>query len=453
MTSSALRTALLLLLAIAPGASAEPAEPTTSTPAPPIVIHAGHVLANPGEPAQGAHTVVVRDGKIISVEAGFRPPGSYGSGARLVDLSDKYLLPGLIDLHVHLSIIMDSDAATNASEARLALAAAGYARRLLEAGVTTVRDVGDNSGVTLALRDAIARGDVPGPRIVAAGRIISRTGGHGAKAPVAGEIPYRPAGCDGGESCRRAVRENIERGSDWIKVTVSGSGREAGGRADAPPILFEDEMQAVAASAQQAGRPVAAHAHSTAAINLALGHGARTIEHGTYFDDESVRLFRKQGAYLVPTAFVARFVRSKLDMFAGGSDGKPGEELRAWADAAVAGPGRAWRAGIPLALGTDGGPSFEPTATADEIGLYVDSGVPAAEAIRAATRNGAAVLGMKDSLGRILPGYVADLIAVDADPVADVAVLRGVRFVMKDGVIHGAPAAGDDATAPTRTGQ
>ena len=211
-------------------------------------------------------------------------------------------------------------------------------------------------------------------------------------------------------------------------------------------------MQALAAAAQQAGRPVAAHAHSTAAINLALGHGARTIEHGTYFDDESVRLFRKQGAYLVPTAFVARFVRSKLDMFAGGSDGKPGEELRAWADAAIAGPGRAWRAGIPLGLGTDGGPSFEPTATADEIGLYVASGVPAGEALRAATCNGAAALGMDDSLGRIAPGYLADLIAVDGDPNAEVATLGEVRFVMKDGVIH-RQAASDGSTASERADQ
>ena len=451
MTSSVVRTALLILLAVAFPASAQAPKPPEPSPA--IVIHAGHVLANPGEPAVGAHTVVVRDGRIVSVEAGFRPAGTYGSGARLVDLSDKYLLPGLIDLHMHLAIIMDSDAATNASEARLALAAAGSARRLLDAGVTTVRDVGDNSSVTLALRDAIARGDVAGPRIVAAGRIISRTGGHGAKAPVAGDIPYRPAGCDGVESCRRAVRENIERGSDWIKVTVSGSGREAGGRADAAPILFEDEMQAVAAAAQQAGRPVAAHAHSTAAIKLALTQGVRTIEHGTYFDDESARLFREQDAYLVPTAFIARFVRSKLDMFAGGSDGKSGEELRAWADAGIAGPGRAWRAGIPLGLGTDGGPSFEPTATADEIGLYVASGVPAAEAIRAATRNGAAVLGMQDSLGRILPGYLADLIAVDRDPAIDVATLHEVGFVMKDGVIHRTPATADGGTAPTRTDQ
>lgn len=405
-------------------------------PEPATVIHAGAVLAEPGAPPLGASTLVVRHGRIVSIESGLQPAGRFGADSVLVDLSDRYLMPGLIDLHVHLAIIMDADAATNASPARLALAAAGYARKLLYAGVTTVRDVGDNSGVTLALRDAIASGQTDGPRILAAGRIISRTGGHGAKRPAPGDIPYEPAGCDGIESCRRAVRENVEQGSDWIKVTVSGSGREAGGRADAAPILFEDEINAVTEAARQAGRSVAAHAHSTAAINLALTSGARTIEHGTYFDSESVRLFKEANAFLVPTAFVARFVRSRLGMFAGGTDGRPGDDLRAWADAAVAGPGRAWRAGIPLGLGTDGGPSFEPTATAEEIGLYVDSGVPAGAAIEAATANNADVLGMGHQLGRIRPGFIADLIAVEADPSVDVERLQRVSFVMKDGRIH-----------------
>ena len=405
-------------------------------PEPATVIHAGAVLAEPGEPSLGASTVVVRNGRVVSIEPGLQPASHYGADSVLVDLSDRYLMPGLIDLHVHLAIIMDADAATNASPARLALATAGYARKLLHAGVTTVRDVGDNSGVTLALRDAIASGQADGPRILAAGRIISRTGGHGAKRASPGDIPYEPAGCDGIESCRRAVRENVEQGSDWIKVTVSGSGREAGGRADAAPILFDDEMHAVTEAARQAGRSVAAHAHSTAAINLALASGARTIEHGTYFDAESVRLFKEANAFLVPTAFVARFVRSRLEMFAGGTDGRPGDDLRAWADAAVAGPGRAWRAGIPLGLGTDGGPSFEPTATAEEVGLYVDGGVPAGAAIKAATANNADILGMGHQLGRIRPGYIADLIAVEGDPSVDVKRLQRVSFVMREGRIH-----------------
>ena len=427
--ASAWLLAALLMPAIA--GSQDARKPTPAT-----VIHAGAVLATPGEAPLGPQTIVVRDGRIESMQAGFAPAGDFGADARLVDLSHKFVLPGLIDLHMHLAIMMNADAATAASESRLALSAAGYAKKLLEAGVTTVRDVGDNSGVTFALRDAFASGELPGPRLFAAGRIISRSGGHGAKRAGPGEIPYSPAACDGPESCRRAVRENIEQGSDWIKVTVSGSGRESGGRADAAPILFPDEMAAVAETARQADRPIAAHAHSTSAINLALAAGARTIEHGTYFDDKSIALFKRHGAFLVPTAFVADFVRSKLDMFAGGTDGKSSADLKAWADAAVAGPGRAWRAGIKLGLGTDGGPSFDADATAREIGLYVASGVPAAEAIRAATSNGAEILDMGNELGRLRPGYRADLIAVDGSPLDDVARLRSVDFVMKDGVVY-----------------
>lgn len=423
-------------LSTASVARAQNDDPEQPAPTPPIVIHAGSLLAVPGEAPLRERTVVVRDGRVIAVETGFRPASDFGADARLIDLSDKFVLPGLIDLHMHLSISMHAGPDVSGSEARLALMGAAYAKRLLDAGVTTVRDAGDNGGTVFALRDAIAAGDMPGPRIFAAGRVISRTGGHGARRPGPGELPYTPAGCDGIESCRRAVRENIEAGSDWIKLTVSGSGRESGGRADAAPIMLADEIAAASEAARLAGKSVSAHAHSTAAINAALISGARTIEHGTYFDAESVRLFKQRGAYLVPTASVAHFVRSQAQMFAGGRDGKSQEELKQWADAAVANPGRAWRAGIPLALGTDGGPSFEPDTTAREIGLYVDSGVPAAAAIAAATRNGAAALGMEDALGVIRPGCIADIIAVDGDPLVDVARLRKVAFVMKDGVVH-----------------
>lgn len=411
-------------------------EPPVEPPPATIVIHAGAVLATPGEPPLGPQTIVVRDGRIVSMQEGLRPASEFGTDAALVDLSDKFVLPGLIDLHMHLAIIMDASNETAASESRLALAVAGYSRKLLEAGVTTVRDVGDNTGVTFALRDSFANGDLPGPRTFAAGRIISRTGGHGAKQATPGSLPYTPAQCDGPESCRRAVRENIEQGSDWIKVTVSGSGRESGGKADAQPILFEDEMRAIAEATAQADRPIAAHAHSTRAINMALTYGARTIEHGTYFDNTSAALFKRHGAFLVPTAFVADYVRSKLEMFAGGRDGRSEDDLKAWTTAALAGPGRAWRAGIRLGVGTDGGPSFEPTATARELELYVASGVPAAEAIRAATSNGAEILGMGDKLGSVRPGYLADLIAVDGNPLAEIARLQKVAFVMKDGIVH-----------------
>lgn len=423
--------ALLPILSASAFASAP--DPATDPPAT-IVVLAGGLIAEPGEPARGPHTLHIRDGRIVAVEPGLKRDGE--PGARLVDLSDRYVLPGLIDLHMHLAIDMGADSATVASESRLALATAAYVQRLLKAGVTTVRDVGDNTGVTFAVRDAIAAGELAGPRVYAAGRIVSRSGGHGAKLAGPGEIPYAPAACDGTESCRRAIRENVERGSDWIKLTVSGSGRESGGKPDAAPILFEEEALSAVRAAQQAERPVAAHAHSTAAINLALKAGAKTIEHGTYFDDESVSLFRRQRAYLVPTAFVANFVGSKLDMFAGGQDGKSQEELQRWVDAAKANPGRAWRAGVPLGLGTDGGPSFEVTATAQEIELYVASGVPIADALKAATSGNADALGLGNELGRIRPGFLADLIAVDKDPMTDATQLRQVRFVMKGGVVQ-----------------
>lgn len=418
---------------------AQETAPPQPKPEPALVIHAGMVLAVPGEAPSGPQTIVVRDGRIVAVEPGLKPATDFGVDSRLIDLSRAFVLPGLIDLHQHLAIDANADPLAPVSESRLALAAAGYARRLLEAGVTSVRDTGDNSGVTLALRDAIANGTLPGPRIFASGRVISRTGGHGAKRAGAGQLPYPPAGCDGAESCRRAVRENIEAGADWIKLTVSGSGREVGGRADAPPIMFDDEIEAAIAAARQAGRPVAAHAHSRAAINAALAAGATTIEHGTYFDDTSVRLFKQRGATLVPTAFVADHVRAQLERYAGGPDGRSQDELKQWAQAAMAVPGRAWRAGIPLAVGSDGGPSFAPDATVHELELYVAAGVPAADAIEAATKNGAAVLGMSAELGAIRPGYLADFIAVEDNPLQDVGRLRHPVFVIKDGTVIVSP--------------
>lgn len=426
--------ALTLCTFAAIAQSSPPAAPPPPTPA--TVIHAGTLLATPGEAPLKTRTVVVRGNRIVAVDEGFRPASQYGADARLIDLSDRFVMPGLIDLHMHLSISMNAGPEVSRSEARLALSGAAYAKRLLDAGVTTVRDVGDNGGTVYALRDAIAAGDVPGPRIFAAGRVISRTGGHGAKRPGPTELHFEPAGCDGVESCRRAVRENIEAGADWIKLTVSGSGREAGGRADAQPIMLADEIAAASEAARRAYRPIAAHAHSTAAINAALVNGATTIEHGTYFDAESARLFKQHRAWLVPTASVAAFVRTQLSMFAGNGDVKGTDELKQWADAAVANPGRAWRAGIPLALGTDGGPSFDADTTAKEVGLYVAAGVPVSAALAAATRNGAEALGMGDALGRVQPGFIADLIATTGDPLADVAALRTVAFVMKDGAVH-----------------
>jgi imidazolonepropionase-like amidohydrolase len=399
-----------------------------------IVIHAGGLLADPGDESLRERTIVVTDGKIASVEKGYQPIERYGAEARLVDLKDRFVLPGLIDLHKHISMPLDADRETVESETRLALMTAAIAKATLDAGVTTVRDIGDNVGVTFAVRDAINSGLLHGSRILAAGRIVSSTGGHGASKEFQ-DIERPRGGCDGPESCRRVVRENMEAGSDWIKVTVSGSGGAPSGLADAEPIMLPEEVRAVMEAARRGGRPVAAHAHSTAAIKLALESGARTIEHGTYFDDACARLFKSKGAFIVPTAYVAEFVGKQIERFADQPGKLPAEALRRWTQAAMVNPGRAWQAGIRLGVGSDSGSRDDAFATAREVELFVASGVPAAAAIAAATSTNAEILNLQDRLGRIRPGFQADLIAVESDPALDVAKLRTVSFVMKGGAI------------------
>jgi imidazolonepropionase-like amidohydrolase len=402
--------------------------------APPVVvIYARAVLAEPGSAPLTAQTIVVTGDKITAVDSGRQPADRYSQSARVVDLKDAFVLPGLIDLHKHIAMPLDAPDETFTSEARLALAAAAAARAVLRAGVTTIRDAGDNTGVVIAVRDAIEAGLIEGPRILAAGRILSRTGGHGAPRPQPGDIAYTPGGCDGAESCRRAVRENVEAGSNWIKVTVSGSGGEATGQADAEPIMFPEEVRAVMDAARQAQRPVAAHAHSIAAIRLALESGARTIEHGAYFDAANARLFKAKNAYLVPTAYVAELVGSQLEKFADQPGRLARAELKRWTEAELAAPGRAWRAGVQLGVGSDSGGANDAHATTREVELFVASGVPAAEALRAATLTNAEILHLDRTLGRIRVGYAADLIAVRGDPLRDVAALRELSFVMKGG--------------------
>jgi imidazolonepropionase-like amidohydrolase len=408
---------------------------TPESPPAIVVIHAGGLLADPGEAPLHDQTVVITGDTITAVDADYQAAERYGANARLIDLKDSFVLPGLIDLHKHIAIQLDSDPGTYASESRLALATAAVAQAVLEAGVTTIRDAGDNNGVTFAVRDAIEAGIIAGPRILAAGRILSRTGGHGTTRPAPGELDYPRGGCDGVESCRRVVRENVEAGSDWIKIAASGSGGEATGQADAEPIMLPDELRAVMEAARGANRPVAAHAHSTAAIMLALENGARTIEHGTYFDDDCARVFKSKDAFLVPTAYVAEFVGAQLEMFSGMPGRLPSEGLKRWTEAAMANPGRAWRAGVRLGVGSDSGSRNDAHATAREIELFVASGVPADEAVKAATVTGAEILGLEDRIGRIRPGHEADLIAVAGDPLEDVSRLRSVSFVMKGGAI------------------
>jgi imidazolonepropionase-like amidohydrolase len=359
----------------------------------------------------------------------------------VIDLRDKFVLPGLIDSHVHL----DSDKAgqegfleslTN-SQAYFAYEAAVNARKTLEAGFTTVRNLGNADGVTLALRDAIADGKVPGPRIIDSGNGISATSGHGdwslgLNPQIAGHM-HQENLCDGADDCRRAVRMQVRRGVDVIKIMTTGGVNSRIG-AGLGKQMFDDEAKALIETAHMYGKKVAVHAHGADGINIALRNGADSIEHGTLLDEESIKLFLKSGAYYVPTLST---VNGYLERIAKDPQAYP-PEVRAKIDWRISITGKslekAYPRGVKIAFGTDAGVSKH-GRNADEFELMVKHGMPAAEAIKAATVNAADLLGLSAEVGSLEPGKHADLIAVAGDPLKDVAVLKSVGFVMKGGQV------------------
>jgi imidazolonepropionase-like amidohydrolase len=402
----------------------------------PVTIHAGRLIAVPGKPALGASTIVVDNGRIVSVAAGHQAPAA---GGRLIDLKDRTVLPGLIDAHVHL----DSDRAGN--EGLLAdftenlplrsLEAQWNGMKTLRAGFTTVRNLGDRGGVTLALRDAIARGWVMGPRIVDSGLSISTSGGHmdarnGLNDETDAQTDHSNI-CDGTESCRRAVRLQVSRGADVIKFATTGGVNSGTGLLTR---MDEEEARALVQTAKAYRRKVAVHAHGRDGVKLALRAGADSIEHGTEMDDEIIRLFKQNGAFYVPTLST---VNGYLERLAKDPNAYP-PAVRKQIDWRIGITGqslaRAYPAGVRIAFGTDAGVSKH-GRNADEFELMVKHGMPPAEAIKAATVNAADLLGLAGEIGTVEPGKSADLIAVAGDPLADVTVLKTVAFVMARGEV------------------
>ncbi len=404
-----------------------------------VAIEAGQLLDKPGNAPRGASTIIVRDGKVSEIRAGH---GNAPAGARLVDLRDKFVLPGLIDSHVHL----DSDAGGNAalveavtsSDAATAYRAAGNAKKTLMAGFTTVRNLGDGTGATLALRDAIAAGELPGPRIIDAGRSISTTSGHMDGTLSMSEDLHASIDqdnlCDGLESCRQAIRKQIRRGVDVIKIATTGGVNSRIG-AGLGRQIFDDEVKALVDTAHLYGKKVAVHAHGTDGVNAALAAGANSIEHGTTLDDASLKLFKQAGAYYVPTLST---VNGYLERLAANPNAYPPDVLAKvkWR-IEVTGKSleKAYPAGVKIAFGTDAGVSKH-GRNADEFELMVKHGMSPAAAIEAATVNASQLLGVDAEVGTLEPGKAADIIAVAGDPTRDVTVLKSVRFVMKNGVIH-----------------
>ncbi len=402
------------------------------------VIHAGTLLAVPGRAALSERTIVIQGGRIVRIVPGFAEPASIGPDARLIDLSDKFVLPGLIDLHVHLLGQLGPESRTEAltvTTSLKALRGAAHARRTLRAGFTTVRDLGGDPEAIYALRTAIAEGIVPGPRIVAAGSSLAATGGHGDVDGVKAELLtlWTPETiCDGPYECRRATRHAIKYGADWIKVTATG-GVLSDTATGTDQQMTDDELAEIVATAHALGRKVAAHAHGADGINAALRAGVDSIDHGTFLNDESIRLFKDTGAYLVPTLMPGHFVPATME-------GNPffTDAIKAKAYAAASASkdslGRAYRAGVKIAFGTDSGVTPHGDNAA-EFRLLVAAGMRPADAIRAATAAAAELLGLSDSLGTIEPGKIADLVAVDGNPLADIGALEQIALVIKDGAI------------------
>jgi imidazolonepropionase-like amidohydrolase len=430
-----LPTAAALLLASA-AATAQPPAPRPAPTGPVTIVHAGRLLDRPGRPARGPSTITVQGGRIVSVQDGLQPPPA---GAAFVDLSGRFVLPGLIDSHVHLDsdaggvAALVEDVTENAPQKTLRTLA--NARKTLEAGFTTVRNLGDGSGATLAIRDSAARGEVDAPRIVDAGRSISTTSGHmdstlGLADELHSAVPQENL-CDGADGCRRTVRTQIRRGVDVIKIATTGGVNSRIG-AGLGAQMFDDETKAIVETARLYGKKVAVHAHGADGINMALAAGAASIEHGTMLDDESIRLFKRGGAYLVPTLSTVNGYLERLAADPNAYSAEVLPKIRWRISITGQNVAKAHPAGVKIAFGTDAGVSKH-GRNADEFELMVRHGMTPAAAIQAATTGAADLLGLAGEVGSIEPGKSADLIAVQGDPLADVTVLKRVGFVMARG--------------------
>jgi imidazolonepropionase-like amidohydrolase len=402
------------------------------------LIHAGELLAVPGERPQSRQTIVVEGHQIVDVVDGFAEASAYGADARVIDLSDRFVLPGLMDMHVHLQGELgpnNEKEELKMSSQLMQMRSAHFAMKTLLAGFTTVRDVGSSGEEMYALRDAINNGWVDGPRIVAAGG-VGITGGHadisGVK-PELMELWTDDSICDGPYDCRRATRNAIKYGADLIKITSTGG--VLTDRATGTGQQMEmDELREVVQAASRMGRKVASHAHEEDGIIAALEAGVASIEHGTYTGPRSIKLFKETGAYLVPTLLAGKTVGTMAVESDFMSAAIREKAIRVGRD--MAGNfAKARAAGVNVAYGTDSGVSPHGT-NAEEALLMVEAGMTEMEVLVAATINAADLIDMSDSIGTIENGKFADIIAVDRSPLDDISELLDVDFVMKGGTVY-----------------
>ncbi len=419
---------------VLPFAAPAAGQPTGLPPAS-IVLKAARVFTSTSERPLAPGMVVVEGDHIKQVGQNLTVP----PGAQVIDLGDSTLLPGFIDAHVHLAMEMSDDWYRDFYQTALrvpaeqALYAAKYARVTLEAGFTTVRDVGSDDYISLGLRNAINAGIAVGPRMLIANHGIGSTGGH-ADAPPFPPERIKPSGtiqgvCNGPAQCREAVRFQIKFGADVIKCMPSGGVLSLSDPVDVPELTRE-EMDAIVSEAHAWHRKVAAHCHGDEAARIAIAAGVDSIEHGSFLKDDTLRLMKEKGVYLVPTLFAGYWVGEKADRF------PPAIAVKARAAAAQMQSmfQRAMKIGVKVAFGTDS--AVEPHGLdAREFDLMVKNGMTPAQALISATASGADLLGLADKIGTLEPGKLADLVAVPGDPLKDIRQTEKVSFVMQGGKV------------------
>ena len=402
------------------------------------LIHAGRLIDGESDRVVTEVTVRVSGNTIVGIEVGYTSPDGDDN---VIDLRDQTVLPGLMDMHVHLTGQYSAQSNLNRfilNEADYAYDAAMYAKRTLEAGFTVVRNLGDAFNVTVALRKAIAAGDVPGPRIFTAAKGLASTGGHGD--PTNGWAAHfgaDPTPKDGvvnsPEDARKAVRQRYKDGADWIKITATG-GVLSVAKSGQNPQFTDEELEAIIDTATDYGIRVVAQAHGTEGMKRAVIAGVASIEHGTYMSEEVMQLMKERGTYFVPTIMAGNWVAEKAKI-----DGFFPELVRP--KAAAIGPvikstfSKAYDFGVPIVFGTDTGVSPHGD-NAEEFALMVEGGMPPMEAIQSATSVAADFLDIGDTHGSLEAGKQADIIAVPGNPLQNITAMQKVSFVMKGGMIY-----------------
>lgn len=412
---------------------------TAAVPAAEYVLLAGRLVDVNARQVLEKMSIVIKDNRISTVESGFRKAGP---GQQVIDLKDYTVMPGLMDMHTHITGQHSPETYTEhffMGPADYALRATVYAERTLLAGFTTIRDLGEEEpGVSVALRNAINKGYVKGPRIFTATRAIATTGGHadpsnGWRLDLMGDPGPVEAVINGPDEARKAVRQRYKEGADLIKLTVTG-GVLSLARNGQNPQFTEEELKAIVDTAKDYDLTVAVHAHGAEGMKRAIRAGVTSVEHGTFMDDEAMQMMKDHGTWYVPTISAGKWVAMKAE-----EDGYFPDVVRP--KAAAIGPqiqatfAKAYKAGVKIAFGTDSGVAPHGQNAAEFV-YMVEAGMPAIEAIQAATLNASMLLRKEEDLGAIAPGKLADIVAVRGDPIRDIALMKDVAFVMKDGIIY-----------------